>query len=355
MGWAFSDAVATFRQHARLWDELNVLTGNHILLDAVSVQAQLDHLAQRPVLLARWTDSNAPAMLLLESAGPGRWMSFQPAQQPIGNALFLRSGAVEEQLSELMRKLPGCAMLVGITGQDPAFSRIPQLTGSSLPVEWVAYQQTGRVELRPDFATYWRERPPDLRDGMARRQRRLDRDGQQVTLTALDDPALVEQAIHHYSLLEGGGWKGQAGTAVGTADRQGRFYNALLKDRCQQGEGMIFQLRIGERLAASQLCVHRDGMLVSLKIAYDEGLRRDAPGYLLQAKIIELLHSRPPIRSIEFYGRATDGWTLKWTGDLRTIFHVNVYRSEFVQTSIRLARSLLSHGASNQLPTNGSP
>lgn len=357
MSWVFSDAAASFGQHAAEWDALNALTGHHILLDAVSVQAQLDHLVTQPVLLAHWTGRDAPAMLLLQRAGAGRWRSFQPSQQPLANVLFSQAAAVDGQLAALMRQLPGCALMLGITAEDPAFSRCLQAAGTAVPISTVERLKTGCVHLQQSFAAYWQQRPHDLRSGVARRRRRLAREGCAPTLAVLQDPGQVAAAVQQYSQLEATGWKAGAGTSVGLADRQGRFYTALLTQRCRQGEGTIYQLRWGDRVLASQLCVQRGGMSVSLKMAYDESRRADAPGYLLQAMIIEHLHSGQHTETIEFYGRATEGWTLKWTEDLRTLYHLDIYRSRWVQQGLHLARKLLRRpaaGAGGQPPAGAS-
>lgn len=339
MAWIFSDAVETFRHHHRLWNELNALSGAHILLDAESVQIQLDLLVDRPVLLARQTASSSAAMLLLVQTGLGRWTSFQPSQQPIGHALFASRNGIEDLLVSLVRGLPGCALLLGITRQDPDASLLPQGDGLAL-LQCIRYDQTGRVMLQPDFDAYWRQRPEDLRSGIKRRQRRLQREGRDWHLVVLDQPDQVEAGIRGYGQLEGSGWKGRIGTSVDAAGRQGLYYTALLKAHCRRGEGSIYQLMLDEQLVASQICVGRGRMSVSLKMAYDEQFRRDGPGYELQARIIEHLHRRPGVEAIEFYGRATAGWTSKWTHDLRWMFHLNVYRHPLVRQGLDALRSI---------------
>lgn len=339
MAWLFSDAITSFRQHQQAWNELNALNGDHVLHDAETVQLQLQHLADQPVLLARQTNASSAAMLLLVQAGPGRWTSFQPSQQPIGHALFASRSGIEGQLVSLVRHLPGYALLLGVTRQDPDASLLPPGDGPAW-LHSIRYEQTGRVVLQPDFASYWKQRPEDLRTGVARRQRRLQREGHRWRFVVLDRPDQVEAGIHAYGLLEGSGWKARIGTSVDAGNRQGNYYTALLKAHCQRAEGTIYQLMLDDQLVASQICVGRGPMSVSLKIAYDEQFRRDGPGYELQARIIEHLHQRPGVEVIEFYGRATEGWTSKWTDDLRWMFHLNIYRHALVRQALDALRRI---------------
>lgn len=340
MAWTVTDATETFRSHCHLWDELNQSIGNHVLLDSRFVQAQLENLAIRPVHLAVETSTSAPAMMLLINEGRGRWSTFQPSQQPIGNVLFSDQARAEYQIGDLLHHLPGYAMALGITQQDPTICRVP-FAADTKHAELVKYIDTGRVTLMKTFDAYWQRRPADLRESIARRRRRLKRDGIEVRLRVLQDPDHVAEGIRDYSRMEQEGWKSRTGTAVGITDAQGRFYRTMLQAMCERGEGTIYQLLFGDRPVASQICIGRGRMLISLKIAFDETFRRDAPGFLLQKQIIRHLHEQQPgIDTLEFYGRATDGWTRKWTSDVRTMFHVNYYRNSSIFSAVRAVKSV---------------
>jgi len=340
MAWNLSDARLSFQAQSRAWDELNAATGGNVLLDSVLVQAQLTHLADRPVLLAGESSMSSPAMMLLVYQGRGRWCTFQPSQQPIGNAIFVDPARAYERISELMRILPGYALVLGVTQQDPECGGLPRC-GDDPRLEMLDFCETGRVRLRADFDSYWCQRPADLREGNARRRRRLAREGTDCSMRVLRQPEQIKQGIQEYCRLEASGWKVGAGTAVGMNNAQGPFYNAALQGMCTRGEGAVYQLLFDDRPVASQICVERDRMSVSLKIAFDESFRRDAPGYLLQEEIIRELHGRSGFETIEFYGEATDGWTHKWTDETHRMHHVNVFRTGAVRSAVTVAKSLL--------------
>ncbi len=50
---------------------------------------------------------------------------------------------------------------------------------------------TGRVTRAPSFEAYWAQRPAELRDGLARRRRRLSQQGVAERLSLLRDPGDV--------------------------------------------------------------------------------------------------------------------------------------------------------------------
>lgn len=341
MAWTLSNAGESFAAKHHCWDELNARVANHVLLDAVFVQALLDHFSAQPVLLAHETSTSAPAMLLLCRQGAGRWQTFAPSQAPLGNALFGDRTHADAQLGALLRQLPGSAMLLGVMHQDPESGGLAAQHDAGA-IETVHWLQTGRVRRSPGFDHYWQQRPADLRDGNARRHRRLQKQGTQERLCTLREPGQIEQGLHHYCAMEETGWKAAAGTAVSMTNAQGRFYRSVLLALCTRGEAAIHELRFDDKPVASQLCLQRGGMSVSLKISFDESQRRDAPGYLLQELIVRQLHQDPALNVIEFYGPATDGWTRKWTDDLRPMHHLNVYRNTAVRLAAKLARRVYS-------------
>jgi CelD/BcsL family acetyltransferase involved in cellulose biosynthesis len=344
MVWTLTDAAQTFQAHQPLWDELNAAASNHILLDSRFVQLLLQHLGERQILLARDNSTSSPAMLLLFQQRQGAWSTYQPSQQPIGNLLFSNPARVEQQVGELLRHLPGYPLLLGLMQQDPDHSCMPR-TDTSLQVEPVAYIETGRISLKHDFDLYWQSRPDELRDGNARRRRRLEREGTQVQLRVLREPHNMEQGLRHYCHMETEGWKGAVGTAVNMADPQGNFYVSMLQALSASGEAVIYELLFNDKPVASQLCILRGRMLVSLKIAFDIEYRRDAPGFLLQEAIIRHLHQERGVEVIEFYGRVTDGWTLKWTDEIRSMFHLNFYRNSVIRKGFNWVRPLRQAGA----------
>lgn len=351
VSWIIEPAAQAYLAQSANWDALNAATGDHILLGSHFLQPLLQTLAGRKVWLARETSASSPAAALLVRQHLGIWSTWQPAQLPLGPVLLADGARAEAQLDALLRALPGPSLLLGVTQQDPAYSRLP-LDSASRQFERMDYIPTGRVRLAGDFEAYWRERPDDLRQSVARRRRRLAREGVQVQVRRLDQPGQMAAAMDDFSRMEQSGWKGAAGTSVGLDDAQGRFYRQLLVSLAERGEAAVYQLMFDERPVASQVCIGRGRMWVSLKIAYDEAFRRDAPGYLLQEQIIRALHQQPGVDLLEFYGRATEGWTRKWTNDLRMLVHLNVYRHPLLRVGMAATRRMLGR---RQVQVAGEP
>ena len=340
MPWTLSDAKLNFPKYHHAWDDLNASACRQGLLDSMFVQALLDHLADSQVLLAQDLSSSAAAMLLLVRGGAGRWQTFAPSQQPLGNALFADPSRAEAQIASLLHRLPGWPWVLSLMHQDPANGGAPRPHQPKGQTEAMDSLVTGRVTRAASFEAYWAQRPAELRDGLARRRRRLTQQGVAERLSLLRDPGDVEAALRHHSRLESQGWKAAAGTAVSLDSAQGRFYAQVFQAFCARGEAVMAQLHFNDEVVASQLCLKRGKVCISLKIAFDESRRRDAPGYLLQAQLIRQMHQDAELDSIEFFGPATLGWTHKWTQDLRSLHHLNVYRHPALRQAAQWHRAL---------------
>jgi hypothetical protein len=233
---------------------------------------------------------------------------------------------------------------LAVLQQDPdwtVFVDPTQLHGA----EFVRYIKTGRISLQGNFEEYWASRGKDLAENLRTRRRRLERQGIEVRLVANREPSQVAQCIEEYGRLEETGWKGKAGTAVSASNTQGLFYQQVLENFSHQGESVIYWLKFNNKTVAGQLCLERNGMMIFLKTAYDEHFRRDAPGYLLRQEILRTLFQEERVHVVEFYGRARDGWTTKWTSELREMFHINLFRFPWLIPVGRAVRGLAARVA----------
>jgi hypothetical protein len=100
----------------------------------------------------------------------------------------------------------------------------------------------------------------------------------------------------------------------------------MLEAFCRRGKGSIYRYWFGERLAAMDLCIEDGDTLIVLKTSYDESLPSGlSPTQLMREEAMRRLFDDGRIRRIEFYGRVMD-WHLRWTEQVRTMYHVNYYR-----------------------------
>lgn len=340
MSWEFHDAREAFGRYAQQWDEINRAQGNHILLDSLFVEPLVRYFAPPGCLLGISNDTKYPGMALVTKEKAGFWQTFQPAQGPLGLIVLANAANVEEQIQTLIRYLPGYAFGFSVSQQDPDHSVFRNLS-QRFGVEYLEYIQTGRVSVAGPFDDYWGKRGKDLLTNLARRQRRLLSQGIQMEFLIERDPSYIADCIMDYGKLEESGWKADEGTAVTINNSQGLFYRDVLEKFCHQGGGVIYRLLFDGELVASQLGLERNGMLILLKMAYEEKLGNFAPGFLIQQKILESVFSEKKIKAVEFYGRVREGWTTKWTDEFRSMYHVNFYRHEWVPAMRRSLKRTL--------------
>ncbi len=341
--WSFHPALESFDQFRGRWDALNRAQDNHILLDSGFVAILLRHFGSRRVVLAIREDDANPAMALIERRAPGIWETFQPSWAPLGLILYGDREKGRENLSSLMRSLPGYAIELGVLQQDPNFSGFSVVDGHNW-IERSDYMQTARIPLEGTFEGYWATREDRLRKNNERLRRRMAEKGLKVEFTAIRDPAGVGEGIREYGRLESKGWKAGKGTAVGVDDAQARFYRAVLEDFCERGEGAIYQLRIDGQVVATDICAVRGEMAIVIKTTYDEDWKVWAPGVLLREDIVRDLCAGGRVRNYEFYGPLMD-YQLRWTNDVRTLYHLTCFRHPWIREARNFSRRIRQRAA----------
>lgn len=334
MSWDISLAAETFDRYRAEWDALNRALYNHILLDSGFVGPSIRHFGRGRVWLARNADRGAIALLVRNR--PFGWETFQPAQTPLGLIVLGQRDETGGCLRDLLHHLPGHCLQFGVRQQDPDYSAFRAFKDEP-DFEVVDYTQTARLHLRGTFEEFWKSRGQNLRHNLARRRRRIAEQGSEVRLVACRTPAEVDSAIQEYGVLETLGWKAAGGTAVSIHNEQGRFYRDIFTDFCARGEGVIYQWKLNGVVAASNLCLARDRMMVVLKTAYNEEYAQFSPGFMMQQDIVQRLYEERQVRIVEFYGRLRE-WHTRWTQDVRQMFHLNCFRHAWVPRVKQLLR-----------------
>jgi hypothetical protein len=324
MSWCFHNAAEIFDQYQDAWDEINRARGNHILLDSIFVKSLIHYFAGEDVLLGISNDSKNPALVLVERVRKGVWQTFQPSQAPLGLILWHNIDEINKQLDTLIRSLPGYALSFAIMQQDPDFTACRNLQLSQ-KIELVPYIETPRLTLSSNFEGYWKSRRKNLVHNLSRQHRRLVEKGIRLELIENRDSAKVADNLRTYGMLEALGWKGSQGTAITIDNQQGLFYREILEEFCSRDNGVIYQLLMDGKVVASDICLERNGMMIILKTAYDESVKNFSLGLLMHQKIIERVFSEKRNKVIEFYGRVCD-WHTQWTDEIRTMYHLNIYR-----------------------------
>ena len=335
--------IAQFEQLAPSWNALNDAAGGLPFLHSRFIEPLCRIFGESTLKIALCENAQGPiAMGILVRRGLSQWETFQPSQLPLGTWLMRPDQDFERVLSGLARSLPGVALAIGITQQDPGCAGRP---AESSRLHTLDYIQTARVALTGSFEDYWSKRGKNLRHNMKRQRAKLEGDGVATRLETLTRAEEVGSAIEDYGRLESAGWKSGLGTAVHPDNDQGRFYRAMMEAFCTAGAGRIYRYRFGDRVVAIDLCVEGGGALVILKTTYDEAIKTISPAFLMREESFRGLFGERKVERIEFFGKLME-WHTRWTDDVRTLYHINYYRSRLVPG----LRSLVARFGGTGLP-----
>lgn len=334
-GWSMIRLDGTLGSHAQAWDDLNQRRFQaNPMLDSRFVNGLLRYFGDGSERLFVMDDQDgAGAMCLLKPKGLGIWTTFLPSQAQIGPVLI----ADPHHVRPLIRKLPGIAGQIDFLCHDPAFGALTVPANSDFSAQ--EHALTMSIRLDGDFDAYWTQRSKQLQKNIRRYERRLEEDQTCARFVSICDPQAIGAAVERYAALESRGWKGLEGTAVGSDNVQGRFYDEVLRGFAGSGGACVFELWIGVQLAASRLVIASSTMMVILKTTYDETLERYAPGRLLLRSVVEHAFKQIPGGAIEFYTDANPD-QLSWATDQRWIDHVSVYRNDLAATLIPIVNAV---------------
>jgi CelD/BcsL family acetyltransferase involved in cellulose biosynthesis len=332
--WTLVPLARSLGSHAAAWDELNRSQfGSHPLLSSFFVEGLLHHFGKGEEHLCILQDGTAVrAMLILRPRPRFTWTSFTPAQGQISPTMVPEP----DMLDTLVESLPGTVLQLDLLCNDPALSRL--LRDSYPPPHRMAHALTMRIALDGTFSDYWAARPRNLPSNIRRYERRLQQDGLEPRMVCVKNAAEIAAAIERYTTLEGAGWKGRNGTALSSNREQFEFYRELMRGAAARGQAVVYELWVGDRLAASRLGLCEGGMLVMLKTSYDEDLARYAPGRLLLRAAIEEAFATHAGGTIEFYTDANAD-QLEWAGENRWIEHMTLYRNRLAAVAAQSLRS----------------
>jgi CelD/BcsL family acetyltransferase involved in cellulose biosynthesis len=310
--------------HADAWRRLHLASGGHALLAFDFVSPLLAEFAGGDELLAcHEVDGQMTAMAVLQRSGRASWSTFQPAQAPISLWLQLPGQPMAHLLGALVKRLPGLALVCAVTQCDPLLAPRP---GDSHQVRAIDYIDTARITLAGGFDAYWQARGKNLRANLKKQRARLAKEGVQARIEVCRSAADVADAVTDFGRLESAGWKARAGTAVNIDNAQGRYYRAMLEAFCARGAGSIYRYWFDGQLVAMDLCVEDGDSIVVLKTAYDETVPSHySPTLLMREEACRQLFDEGRLARIEFYGKVME-WHLRWTDEIRTLYHMNYYR-----------------------------
>lgn len=326
--------VSELPKHRTEWNDVNRASGASLLLDSAFVEATCELFGSGNEMLGIFReDGRVHAMGVFAPQSRFVWQTFQSANAPLGCWISVPCIHLEACIRQLMGQLPGPCLLFGLTQQDPNIQPRPD---ASETLGILDYIETPRLIVEGSFADYWQARSRNSRHNIKRQLNRMERDGLSGRLELVTARDAMHDCVVDYADLESRGWKGQQNTAVTLGDRQSAFYTRILSHYAEQDQAVVWRYYLGDRLAASNLCIHRDGIFIVLKTAYDESFKGYSPAQLMNYEAFRKIFEDEQMRCIEFYGPVKD-WHTKWTDQLRSMYHVNFYRNRWVKKFLALA------------------
>jgi hypothetical protein len=313
-----------FADHAEQWQKLNNESAASPLFDLEFVRPLLTEFGNGKELLACCeSQQQVVAMAIVTPRRMGAWETFQPSQAPLGMWLNKPGLDLEVLLASLMKQLPGFPLVLGMTQRDPFLSPRPP-DGNALRT--MDYVDTARITIRGSFEDYWNARGKNLRANLKKQRARLLKDGIDARMQISREPQDMAQAIADYGRLESAGWKAQGGTAIHPDNAQGRFYRAMLEGFCGRGAASVIRYWFDDKVVAMNLCIEGHGSMIVLKTTYDENLSSHySPAFLMREETCQHMFEEKTFDTLEFYGKLME-WHLRWTDEVRTLYHVNNYR-----------------------------
>jgi hypothetical protein len=200
--------------------------------------------------------------------------------------------------------------------------------------------QTAYVPVTSDFKAYWDARH-NLKANLKKQRNKLAREGITPRIEAVREAEQMRAAIVDYAHLEARGWKSTH--AVREDNAQGRFYTALLEHLARRGEATVYRYFFNDRLVATDLCVHRDGVFIVLKTTYDESEKKTSPALLLKEEMLQELFQDGRTARIEWYGPLMD-WHRRWSDEttVRALYGAHQYRWSWIGRAVQQRRRLRS-------------
>lgn len=316
-------AIAADSPQLDVWSTLYCEWSTTPLLHPDFLRAALGVFGKRSTRLGICTRADeVVAACVIDSVDALRITTFQPSQAPIGFWLQRDDAPMDDLLRSLARAQVPWVVSLAVTQQDPALLTRPA-AGSRLIL--TDYIDTARISIDTDWDSYWKTRGSNLRHSIKRAKAKLASAGKSVELRLITEPSAMAEAVAIYGKIESRSWKAGEGTAVTPDNDQGRFYANLLERFARRGQARCYQLLIDGQVAATDLCVCGEAEIVILKTTYDTEYKEFSPAFLMRELAFRQLFFEGWCRRIEFYGRVMD-WHLRWTEDVRRMYHVTWFR-----------------------------
>jgi CelD/BcsL family acetyltransferase involved in cellulose biosynthesis len=216
------------------------------------------------------------------------------------------------------------------------------------------------VELDGDWEAFEQALPARERKEQRRRARRLSEQGR-VWLDVDDGSERLEARLEELVRVEGLGWKGEQGTAIGSQPATLQFYGDVARWAAARGCLRLQALRLDDAPIAVAFALELHGVQYSLKIGYDPAHRSAGPGVAMMREVVRRAFE-DGIRGIELLG-GEDRHKALWSSGVRERVVIQAFspsmagrRDRLVFTHVRpLAKRLNAQRLLARLPGQDRP
>ncbi|MFO7603055.1 MAG: GNAT family N-acetyltransferase [Gammaproteobacteria bacterium] len=168
----------------------------------------------------------------------------------------------------------------------------------------------------PSYENYMAERPAQLRNTLARKKRKLEREhGYTLRLFTGDE---VPQAMSDYYAVYTASWKAN--------EQYADFLDDMVKRFSTAGWSRLGVLYIRGQAAAAQLWFVCHGKASIFRLAYDEAWKRYSPGSILTAFLMEHVIDNEQVTEVDFL-TGNDAYKQDWMSDRRARYVLSCVKS----------------------------
>jgi CelD/BcsL family acetyltransferase involved in cellulose biosynthesis len=237
---------------------------------------------------------------LLVAERDGGWLGCLPVRRPLPGVLrawahsycFLGTPLVDgAHLDEAAAALVGAARLL-VLDRQAADGPVADAVARALRERgMVPFHEAGheRAALhRRAAGDYLAAMRPHRRREFRRQARRLEEElGATLEVRDVSGDA---SAADRFLALESSGWKGRAGTALGSKPDHAAFFREICDSFRALGRLQMLEMTCGERTVAMKCNLAAGDGVFCFKIAHDEALNRFSPGVQLEIAHVERFH-----------------------------------------------------------------
>jgi CelD/BcsL family acetyltransferase involved in cellulose biosynthesis len=225
-----------------------------------------------------------------------------------------RDDAWQALWETLSRRGRGFALLLlrQLPAESPTLLAMKRLGAGSgwLEGRWPSLESPWLGPGGVEFNAYLNTLSSKYRAYLRNKERRAEKLGgaELETINAEDG---LESALADGVRIEGSGWKGKEGTAIGSEAGTLQFYSLLARRAARRGWLRMHFLRIGERRVAFDYTLRYANRAYMLKAGYDSEYASISPSSLLVRAVLERAFS-DKVEEFDFLG-GLDGWKTCWT------------------------------------------